>query len=163
MEKKRKQIYMAIIILLLLLLIGAIIYIFCNQHDSLPTLPTDENAVTWEGEQKTPRLQNGQKGIAISGFDTLVFSANQTHQKVNFYNPSENDCLFRMTLYVNDEALWQSGYCASGNGYYDIDITEPLAAGDYSAHLKIECFKVDGTPLNGAKVEFNLKVQEDTK
>lgn len=65
MEKKRKRIYIVIIILLLLLLIGAIIYIFCNQHDSLPTLPKDENAVTWEGEQKTPRLQNGQNGIAI--------------------------------------------------------------------------------------------------
>ena len=163
MEKKRKRIYMVIIILLLLLLIGAIIYIFCNQHDSLPTLPTDENAVTWEGEQKTPRLQNGQKGIAIPGFDTLVFSANQTHQKVNFYNPSENDCLFRMTLYVNDEALWQSGYCTSGNGYYDIDITEPLATVNYSAYLKVECFKADGTPLNGAKVEFDLKVQEDIR
>lgn len=161
MEKKRKQIYITVIILLLLLLLGAIIYILCNQRNSSPTLPTDENAVEWEGEQKVPRLQNGQKGIAIPGFDTLVFTANQTHQKVNFYNPSENDCLFRMTMYVNDEALWQSGYCVAGNGYYDIDISKPLAVGDYSAYLKVECFKVDGTPLNGAKVEFDLKVQED--
>lgn len=76
MEKKRKQIYITVIILLLLLLLGAIIYILCNQRNSLPTLPTDENAVEWEGEQKVPRLQNGQKGIAIPGFDTLVFTAN---------------------------------------------------------------------------------------
>lgn len=161
MEKKRKRFYIAIIILLLLLLIGAIIYIFCNQQNDSPILPTDENAVTWDGEQKVPRLQNGQKGIAIPGFDTLVFTANQTHQKVNFFNPVENDCLFRMTLYVNDEALWQSGYCAAGNGYYDIDISKPLIAGDYSAYLKVECFKADGTPLNGAKVELKLLVQED--
>ena len=163
MDKKRKRFYIVVIALLLLLLIGAIIYIFCNQPNSSPELPTDENAVTWEGEQKVPRLQNGQKGIAIPGFDTLVFSANQKHQKVNFYNPSENDCLFRMTLYVNDEALWQSGYCAAGNGYYDIDISKPLAVGDYPAYLKVECFKADGTPLNGAKVEFKITVQEDNQ
>ncbi len=163
MEKKRKQIYITVIILLLLLLLGAIIYILCNQRNSSPTLPADENAVEWEGKQKVPRLQNGQKGIAIPGFDTLVFTANQTHQKVNFYNPSENDCLFRMTMYVNDEPLWQSGYCAAGNGYYDIDISKLLAVGDYPAYLKVECFKADGTPLNGAKVEFDLKVQEGTQ
>lgn len=163
MEKKRKRIYTTVIILLLLFLIGAIIYIFCNQPNDSPKLTTDENAVTWYGEQKVPRLQNGQKGIAIPGFDTLVFFANQTHQKVNFYNPSENDCLFRMTLYVNDEALWQSGYCAAGNGYYDIDISKPLAVGDYPAYLKVECFKADGTHLNGAKVEFKITVQEDNQ
>lgn len=48
MEKKRKQIYITVIILLLLLLLGAIIYILCNQRNSSPTLPTDENAVEWE-------------------------------------------------------------------------------------------------------------------
>lgn len=68
-----------------------------------------------------------------------------------------------MTMYVNDEVLWQSGYCVAGNGYYNIDIAKPLATGDYSAYLKIECFKDDGTPLNSAKVEFDLKVQEDTQ
>lgn len=68
-----------------------------------------------------------------------------------------------LQTHFNDEALWQSDYCAAGNGYYDIDISKTLAAGDYSAYLKVECFKVDGTPLNGAKVEFDLKVQEDTQ
>lgn len=161
MDKKKKQIFITIIIILLLLLSGTVIYIFCNQPDNSPKLPTDENAVVWEGEQKTPRLQNRQKGIAIPGFDSLVFTANQTHQKVNFFNPLGNDCLFRMTLYVDDNAIWQSGYCSAGNGYYDIDISKPLTAGDYSAYLKVGCFKADGTSLNGAKVEFNLQVQED--
>jgi hypothetical protein len=157
----KKRVYISVIVILLLLLSGAIVYIFCNQPDASPTLQTDENATVWDGEQKTPHLQNGQKGIAIPGFDTLVFIANQTQQKVNFFNPSENDCLFQMTLYVDDEAMWQSGYCAAGNGYYNIDIKKPLAAGDYSAYLQVECFKEDGTALNGAKVEFDLIVQEE--
>lgn len=160
MEKKRKRIYIFLIILLLLLLLGAIIYILCNQANSSPELPTDENAVVWEGEQKVPRLPNGQKGIAIPGFDTLVFSANQTHQKVNFFNPDNNDCLFLMTLYADGKQLWKSGYCKPGMGYYDIEISEPLKAGKYSAYLKVQCFKEDGTALNGAKVEFDITAQE---
>lgn len=160
MEKKRKRIYITVIILLLLLLIGAIIYIFCNQPNDSPELPTDENAVTWDGEQKVPKLQNGQKGIAIPGFDTLVFTANQTNQRVNFFNPDSNDCLFLMTLYIDDKPLWKSGYCKPGTGYYDIELSEPLKAGEYSAYLKVQCFKEDGTVLNGAKVEFDITVQE---
>ena len=159
--EKRKHIYIIIIIILLLLLTGAIVYIISTQSDNSQQLSKDENAVEWNGEQRTPRLPNGQKGIAIPGFESLVFIANQRNQKVNFFNPPENDCLFRMTLYVEDEALWQSGYCAAGKGYYDIELSKPLAAGDYSASLKIECFKSDGTTLNGAKVELKLMVQED--
>lgn len=160
MEKKRKRLYIVAITLLLLLLIGAIIYILCNQANSSPELPTDENAVVWEGEQKVPRLPNGQKGIAIPRFDTLVFSANQTNQRVNFFNPDSNDCLFLMTLCIDDKPLWKSGYCKPGTGYYDIELSEPLKAGEYSAYLKVQCFKEDGTVLNGAKVEFDITVQE---
>ena len=158
---KKKRIYISIIIILLLLLIGAIWYIVCNQSVDKPSsLPTDTNAVEYDGDRPTNRLPNGQDGIAIPGFDTLVFTANQTKQKVNFFNPDSNDCLFLMTLYIDDKPMWKSGYCKPGTGYYDIELTEPLQAGEYSAYLKVQCFKEDGTSLNGAKVEFEITVQE---
>lgn len=159
--KKKKYIYIFIIVILLLLLIGAVWYILCNQPENKPSLPTDTNAVEYEGDKPTNRLPNGQKGIAIPGFDTLVFSANQTKQRVNFFNSDSNDCLFLMTLYVDDKPLWVSGYCKPGTGYYDIELSEPIKAGEYSAFLKVQCFKEDSTALNGAKVEFNLIVQEN--
>lgn len=158
--KKKKYIYISIIVILLLLLIGAVIYIICNPCSDKPLLPTDTNAVEYDGNKPTNRLPNGQKGIAIPGFDTLVFFANQTKQRVNFFNPDSNDCLFLMTLYVDDKPLWKSGYCKPGTGYYDIELSEPLKAGEYSAYLKVECFKEDGTVLNGAKVEFEITAQE---
>ncbi len=157
---KKKSIYISIIVILLLLLIGAAWYFLHNQSVDKPSLPTDSNAVEYEGDKPTNRLPNGQKGIAIPGFDTLVFSANQTNQRVNFFNPDSNDCLFLMTLYIDDKPLWKSGYCKPGTGYYDIELSEPLKAGEYSAYLKMQCFKEDGTVLNGAKVEFDITVQE---
>lgn len=157
----KKRLYISLIVSLSLLLFGAVLYIVCSPTIDKTFLPTDKNAVEYEGDRPSHRLQTGQKGIAIPGFDTLVFLANQVNQKVNFFNPVGNDCLFLMTLYVNDAPLWQSGYCAAGTGYYNIELTEPLEPGEYSAHLKIQCFRNDGTELNGAKVEFGLTVQED--
>lgn len=157
---KKKYVYISIIVILLLLLAGAIWYILCGQSAEKPSLPTDTSAVEYEGEKPANRLPSGQKGIAIPGFDTLVFVANQSKQRVNFFNPDSNDCLFLMTLYVEDKPLWNSGYCKPGTGYYDIEISELLKAGEYSAYLKVQCFKEDGTALNGAKVEFEITVQE---
>lgn len=158
--KKKKYIYISVIVILLLLLISAVVYIVCSPCVDKPSLPTDTNAVEYEGDKPTNKLPNGQKGIAIPGFDTLVFSANQTKQRVNFFNPDSNECLFLMTLYIDDKPLWNSGYCKPGMGYYDIELTEPLKPGEYAAYLKVQCFKEDGTVLNGAKVEFEITAQE---
>ena len=46
-------------------------------------------------------------------------------------------------------------------GDYDIELSEPLAEGEYLGYLKIQVFKPDGTELNGAKVEFNLTVVKE--
>ena len=160
-EKKQRNILAAIIIILLLLLIGAVIFIFQSQQGNKPVLPTDDNAVSYDGQKDTYRLPNGQNGIAIPGLpESLVFASNQTEQKVNFYNPEGNDCLFLMTLYVDDNPYWQSGYIAAGQGYYDIELIEPIAVGEYNAYLLIQCFKNDGTALNSAKVETQIIVSE---
>ena len=161
MDKTNKRL-ITIIIILLLLLIGALLYIFIFKphNNTSPILPEDESAVEWQGEQPPNRLPTGQEGIAIPGFKSLVFIANEKSQKVNFFNPESNDCLFLMTLYVNDSALWKSGYCRAGKGYYNIELNRELTAGEYPAYLKIQCFKNTGAELNGARVDFNLIVKE---
>lgn len=154
---KRYILYGLIIILILLVIF--LLFKQCQKPDDTPKLPTDENAVEWEGNQQLQQAFNGTGGIAIPGFSSLVFTANQQNQKVNFYNPKINNCLFRMTLFINGIEYWQSGYVAPGNGYYNITLSEPIAAGEYKAYLKIECFKSEGQPLNGANVDFELLVQ----
>lgn len=156
---KRKHL---LILLLLLLLIGsaAIFLYYHQQPDNKPdNLITDESADNWQGDQELYKPQSEVPMIKIPGITSLVFAPDTTSQKVNFYNPEENDCLFRMTLNVDGKEYWQSGYCAPGKGYYDIELTEPLETGTYSAYLLVECFKEDGTRLNGANVEFDLQVR----
>lgn len=154
MKKKR---IILIILLLLLLLIGICIY-FKSVPDT-PSLPFDTNATDWNGKQDLNKPVTDIPKIAIPGITSLVFSADSTDQKVNFYNPSENDCLFLMSLYVDDTCYWESGYIEPGKGYYDISLSETIPSGNYNAYLEVQCFKEDGTALNSANVGFNLSVE----
>lgn len=144
---------------MILLLVGITIFFFFGRSDKKTLLPTDNNAEEWNGDQKLPSgAKSDDKTIKIPGISSLVFIENQKEQKVNFYNPKENDCLFRMTLYIEDKQYWQSGYIDPGKGYYDITLDDTLQSGEYNGALLIECYKEEGTALNSAKVEFNLKV-----
>lgn len=100
------------------------------------------------------------KEIIVPGFKTLVFMADTTKQDVNLYNPEDNDCLFKLTLLADEKELWKSGFIKPGDGYYNIELSEPLKAGEYSGKLQYQCYKEDGAQLNGAVVTFNLIVKE---
>lgn len=162
--KKKYIIIISAIVCVLLLLSGFLIFRSCDKDEpNTPSLPQDSNAVDWNGQQQLPGASGAGK-ICIPGFDSLVFLAGQTKQKVNFYNPAVNkDRLFLMTLYIDNSVYWKSGYCPSGSGYYDIELSEPLPEGEYSGYLKIQVFKPDGKEVNGAKVAFNLLVTSEVQ
>lgn len=159
---KKNRLIMCIIALLILALFLCVISRSCNSSEPEDALSMDSDAVNWNGHQELQQNSSESKGIHIPGFSSLVFTANQTTQSVNFFNPEENgDRLFLMTLYVDDELLWESGYCPAGQGYYTIELSEPLMAGAYSGYLRIRCFTPQGAELNGARINFDLTVQEE--
>lgn len=153
----KKKIIIAIAFILLLLLIGTCIY-FTFTPDN-PLLPTDGTATDWNGKQDLNKPTIDIPKIAIPGITSLVFYADTMEQKVNFYNPEENDCLFLMRLCVDNTCYWESGYIEPGKGYYDITLSEPIPTGNYSATLEVHCFQENGTALNSANVEFELTVE----
>lgn len=132
----------------------------CNSIDSqTEQIVKDTEAVEWNGNQRLPQPVIGDSpAIAINGFKELTFTANEINQSVNFNNPENNKCYFKMHLYVNGQKLWQSDYVAPGDGYYNIKLDKPLSKGNYDAYLLIKCFKSDQTEINNAKVNFNLTV-----
>lgn len=162
MKKNNKLLPIVIILIIvcLSLIIGMVVITNNNKRDNdAPTLPIDANADEWNGKQELPKASLGDTpAIAIPGFNELVFIADQTTQQVNFYNPEINDCLFLMSLYVEDELLWQSGYVKPGDGYYEIELSRALPEGEIFKNgcLRIQCYKLDGTTLNSAKVNFTL-------
>ncbi len=128
--------------------------------EPLNVLLPDENAEDWNGNQELPQAGKNEE-IFVPGFDSLVCYANQTQQKVNFYNPAENSCLMKITLYADGQKLWgNGGYLEPGKGYYEINFSKPLEHGIYDGELLVECFLSNGTECNSVKVEFQLIVEE---
>lgn len=159
MKKKLKY----IILVLLLLIIGVLIFpIICDNTDipnPLSFLIPDKTAEEWNGEQELPQSGKNEE-VLIPGFESLVCYADQRNQKVNLYNPAENNCLLKMTMFADGNELWQSGYIEPGKGFYNVEFNKALDAGKYNGILLVECFLNDGTECNSAKVEFELKVEE---
>lgn len=129
-------------------------------------------------EQKTEKDYSNiemNPNIAIPGYESLEFKAGKEKQSVDFYNPDENTCFFRISLVVKDETdtangeegnageetvLWTSDFIEPGEHVKSIKLSKELESGEYAAILKYECFSLkDKTPLNGSNVELMLKVQ----
>ena len=110
--------------------------------------------------------------ISIPGYESLDFKAGKKKQSVNFYNPEENTCYFRISLVLKEnggsetgsegdaDILWTSDLVKPGEEVKSIKLDKELDSGDYPAILKYECFSLkDETPLNGSNVELILEVR----
>ena len=77
------------------------------------------------------------------------------------YNPENNACYFRISLLLDGEALWRSDLLAPGQTAPKQTLSRALAAGEYSAVLKYECFadEAETVPLNGSEIALTLRVQ----
>lgn len=159
--KKHKKRIIVIVAFSLILVVASVLYVHFSDTNT-PWLDTDSGAVKWEGEQKLQHKTSANNNIAIPGFESLVFTSGQSTQKVNFYNPEENSCLFQLELYADDSLLWKSGYIEPGKGYYTIELIEPLAAGTYAGRLHYGCYLADGTSLNSANISLQVYVQEES-
>lgn len=125
----------------------------------------DFDAVDWQGEQNTgsPKTADGKKGIAIPGYKSITLKADTKEQKVNLYNPEENDCYFVMSLILPDgTVIWKSKMVPPGKGLYEITLDKTVLTGTYeNSILKYECYKQNDelTKMNGSEVKLTLEVE----
>ena len=125
--------------------------------------------------------------ISIPGYESLDFVAGKKKQSVNFYNPEENTCYFRISLVLeqgngaetgnasgdapgneqgaigsaeSEAVLWTSDMIEPGEQVKSIKLEQALKSGEYPALLEYECFSLkDQTPLNGSNIALTLRVQ----
>lgn len=161
MERIRKHKKLILILLLLLLAIGGGLF---WHHYNKPTPPNpnlDGSAVGWQGRQVLEEAGKGSdETISIPCFESLAFQANQTTQKVNLYNPENNKCYFVITMIVGEDTVFKSEMIAPNTGFYEIELSKELAAGEYSGMVIYECFSIaDLSPMNGGSFHFDLVVR----
>lgn len=159
---KKKKRFFLLLMLFVLLACATAYFFFGRFREEVPHFVTpDELAEKWKGDQELP--QGGESvDVEIPGFAKLVFTADQTEQKVNFYNPesnAENEFLLQFTLFADDKQIWQSGYCEPGRGYYDISLDKTLSKGEYEGILLAQVFTKEGKALNAAQIEHKIIVE----
>ena len=101
--------------------------------------------------------------ILIPGFDTIHFKAGEITQNVRFRNPAENNCSFRMSIYLEDGSLvWSADDTLEpGEAFLRIDLERKLERGVYpNALMKYECYSLeDMTRLNGAEIRVTIEAE----
>lgn len=161
-NKVKRKTWIILIFLLLLLLLCGGLFAYHNSNQSQPILPDlDSNAVNWVGKQELENVGRDSGGtISIPCFESLVFAANEKNQKVNLYNPEQNNCYFVITLIVGENTLYQSKMIPPGTGFYEIELTDVLTVGEYAATIVYECYSIDDlSPMNGGAFHFDVHVK----
>lgn len=163
MDKTKKTAFM-IMLSVLLVSGGMIVGINWNRwfgNESVP-VDIDDSADDYTGNKETYTGKKNTDTIDIPGFDVMNLKADTKEQSVNLYNPGQNTCYFKMSIYMNDGTkIWESKYVEPNKAIYKITLDKALAAGTYeNCILKYECFTMDDslTPLNGSEIKFTMKV-----
>ena len=117
------------------------------------------------GGDKVERFAEANPGsgenIAIPGYEKLDFAAGKTAQIVDLKNPAENNCVFVLSLTLEDgTTLWTGKALSPGEAFTRIMLERALDAGEYPATLHYDCYTIeDNQPLNGAEIQLTLEVK----
>ena len=101
------------------------------------------------------------ENIAIPGYEKLDFAAGKTAQIVDLKNPAENNCVFVLSLTLEDgTTLWTGKALQPGEAFTRITLSRALDAGEYPAMIHYDCYTIeDNQPLNGAEIQLTLEVK----
>lgn len=156
---KKNVTYLAMSLILLAITVLSLIVVCLNKCSN--DKPYVSSGIKWDGNNITVNRDKNEKYIAIPCFTDLTFRANQTAQKVNIYNPEENECIMDFSIVLSDETvIWESDNTLPGYGFHDIELSKPLSSGVYEARLITRCFTMDKkSELNGSLFRFKINVK----
>jgi FtsZ-interacting cell division protein ZipA len=138
---------------------------------------TNDNAsksvsVSIEDESTTKKMQEAQTkstttiqqaSISIPGVKSMKISKDSKTASVDLYNPSKNNCYFEISIILKDsnKQIYKSNLVRPGQHIYQIDLSQTLPKGEYTAILHYDTYAMDDnyTELNGANIEFTLIVE----
>lgn len=146
-RKKRKKAVIIAILLVLFVLLLLLLLKSCHNTENAPSEQTTPTQKTLDFEPYH------DKRINIPGFSGIHLESGQLNQKVSFYNPSDNNCYFVISLYLSDDTcIYQSDYIEPGEQLTDITLSQSLEKGLYkNCRLCYRCFSLDNkTELNGS-------------
>ena len=117
------------------------------------------NSSTEAAADETQPLEATQS-IILAGYDVIRLDAQETDQKVYFYNSDKNNCFIVISLIVDGVELYASDMIAPNTKIDSITLSQPLAAGVYDdAVIRYYCYDLyTQRELNGTDLAVKLEV-----
>ena len=152
---------MIYILLLLIIVIILVLLLFkCCSHREPP--PSDSTSTTTSEPEKTLDFVpagDSSDSINIPAVTGLNLKSGQLQQKVDFYNPKENQCYFIISIYLSDDTLiYKSDYLAPTETITEINLLQTLQRGTYkNCRIVYNCYTLDSkAPLNSGNVKIEI-------
>lgn len=105
-------------------------------------------------------VEKNSTGIDLPGYASITFKAGEKKQDFKIPNPTQNTCLVRMSLILeNGTTIWTSELVKPGYYCKPIELIAPIERGEYkNVTLKYECFTddADQKQLNGAQSSLTI-------
>lgn len=144
------------VILVLLLLLKC-----CNNKSNTPppSGDTSQTTSTTKPLDFVPAVDAPQNSITIPAVSGLNLKSGQLQQKVDFYNPKENQCYFVISIYLSDDTLiYKSDYLAPAETITEITLLQTLQKGTYrNCRMVYNCYTLDSkATLNSGDVKIEI-------
>lgn len=159
-DRTRKKLFyiLSLIVLIVIFLIG--LKCCYSKPDSLKSsLDTIQTETTDKYLEFEPAADNPINSITIPGVTGLSMKSDQLQQKVDFFNPEENNCYFVISIYLSDDTLiYKSDYLAPAESITKITLLQTLQKGTYkNCRMVYNCYTLDGkAALNSGTVIFEI-------
>lgn len=166
-NKNKKICTIIVLILALIAFVGlAIVAIIAPMQYNTPVIGVVENDFAFPevvGNGSDGFTAHTQTSAAIPATTGVVFESGKLEQTVNLRNPSENPCVFVISLYLGDGTkLFQTEPIYPGNTVSTVILSRELSCGHYSdAVIVYDCYSADGAmkPLTRCELVIEITSQ----
>lgn len=150
-----------ILLLILVILVLLLLLKCCNNKSNTPSPSgdTSQTTSTTKPLDFIPAVDASPNSITIPAVSGINLKSGQLHQKVDFYNPKENQCYFVISIYLSDDTLiYKSDYLAPAETITEITLLQTLQKGTYrNCRIVYNCYTLDNkATLNSGDVKIEI-------
>lgn len=167
--KTKKALTAAVVLLTLSLILNIVLLILLIGYKPEGGTAYQPGSIGFDPDasDKRPGSVTQSQSVTVAGFSKLTIPPDTDTVAIDLYNPEENFGLYYMTfelrLLTDDggyETLYTSGLVGAGKHIYQITLSHALAAGEYSAVLFIQPYRMaDMSTTNNVAGNITLIVK----
>lgn len=153
---------MIYILLLIVVILVLLLLLKCCSNKANTLSPSEDTNQTTSADKTLdfiPAVDTLSNSITIPAVTGINLRSGQLQQKVDFYNPKENQCYFVISIYLSDDTLiYKSDFLAPTDTITEINLLQTLQKGTYkNCRMVYNCYTLDSkATLNSGDVKIEI-------